>query len=224
MSFSVLYKEANAHGIIVAISLPRDERTIPQQAWRQLRKEEYEFAQNLSNNRQISWVGGRIAAHTAANILNIDSGPILSNSFGAPCPGNKNLVVSIAHKKDIAVAIVAQSKYGSIGIDVEHFAPSRPQIASKILRDEEATRLTSIPEHRQWLAILLHFSIKEALYKALHPKQKRYISFYEASVEPFQNTYAEITLHLDKEPLPKTAQAQYIWLENHLISTVRCIW
>ena len=224
MSFSVLYKDANAHGIIVAISLPTDQNPIPQQAWRQLRKEEYEYAQTLSPRRQISWVGGRIAAHTAANILNVESGSILCDSFGAPLASSPQLICSIAHKEDIAVAIVAQSQFGTIGIDVEHFVPERPQIASKILREEEAQYISQLPQRQQWLATLLHFSLKESLYKALHPKQRRYISFFEAAISPFQNGNADITLYLEKEPLPKNTQAQYIWLENHLISTVRCIW
>ena len=224
MSFSVLYKDANSHGIIVALSLPTDQNPIPQQAWRQLRKEEYEYAQNLPQRRQISWVGGRIAAHTASNILNLDSGPILSDSFGAPIASNPNIICSIAHKEDIAVALVAQSRFGTIGIDVEHFVPARPQIASKILRKEEAEYISQLPQRQQWLATLLHFSLKEALYKAIHPKQKRYVSFFEVSISPFQNGNADIQLHLEKEPLPKNTQAQYIWLENHLISTVRCIW
>ena len=224
MSFSVLYKDANAHGIIVAISLPTTDEAIPQHAWRQLRKEEYEYAQSLKKRRQITWVGGRIAAHTAANILSIESGEILGDLRGAPKPKNDRLSLSIAHKSDVAVAIVAQKKYGTLGIDVESFYPERPQIQSKILREEERVAVSALPSNQQWLATLIRFSIKESLYKALDPKQHRYISFLEASVVPLQNTNATITLHLAQEPLPKKTQAQYIWLENHIITTVRCIW
>ena len=224
MSFSVLYKEANAYGIIVAISLPSPEEEIPMSAWRQLRKEEIEHAKTLSSKRKITWIGGRIAAHIAANTINIDSGAILNDEHGAPLPKDKRLSLSIAHKSDIAVAIVAQKKYGTLGIDVESLGPERPQIASKILRKEEIGRIFSLPKKQQWLCLLIHFCIKEAIYKALAPKQKRYISFMEASVRPFQNTHASISLHLEKEPLPKSTQAQYIWLEHHLISTVRCVW
>jgi 4'-phosphopantetheinyl transferase EntD len=133
-------------------------------------------------------------------------------------------MLSIAHKSDIAVAIVAKKKYGTIGIDIESFTPSRVNIKSKVLREEEKAAVECLPEPQQWLSTLIRFSIKEALYKALDPKQKRYISFMEASIEPFQNTTAQIRLHLEQEPLPKSTQAQYIWLDSHLISTVRCIW
>ena len=224
MSFSVLYKDANEHGIIVAVSLPDTDTPIPQNAWRQLRKEEYEYAQTLKKRRQITWIGGRIAAHTAASILNIESGEILGDLRGAPKPKNEHLSLSIAHKADIAVAIVAQKKYGTLGIDVESLLPERMQIQDKILREEEKDAVAALPNSQQWLATLIRFSIKESLYKALDPKQKRYISFLEASIEPHQNTNATITLHLAQGPLPKKAQAQYIWLENHIISTVRCIW
>ena len=54
MSFSVLYKDANEHGIIVAVSLPATDTSIPQNAWRQLRKEEYEYAQTLKKRRSIT--------------------------------------------------------------------------------------------------------------------------------------------------------------------------
>jgi len=224
MSFSVLYKEANTHGIIVAIALPKPEDEIPASAWRQLRKEEIEYAKTLSQRKKITWIGGRIAAHMAANSLNIDSGAILNNERGVPIPKEKKITLSIAHKADIAVAIVAKRQHGSLGIDIETLLPERPQISSKILRDEEMLRIQALPPQQQWLATLIHFCIKEAIYKALAPKQKRYISFLEASVTLFQNTQAHISLHLEKEPLPKSAQAQYIWLENHIISTVRCIW
>ena len=107
---------------------------------------------------------------------------------------------------------------------MEHYQPERTSIASKILRHEEREVIESIPKYRQWMAILLHFSIKESLYKALAPRQKRYISFLEASVRLFQNNHADIKLYLEKEPLPKNTQAQYIWLDKHLITTVRCTW
>ena len=161
MSFSVLYKEANSHGIIVAISLPSPAVEIPTSAWRQLRKEEVEYAKTLPLNRQVTWIGGRIAAHIAANSLNIDSGSILNDSHGAPVPREKRLALSIAHKSDIAVAIVAQKKHGSLGIDVETLLPERPQIASKILRKEEVGRVFSLPKTQQWLCLLIHFCIKK---------------------------------------------------------------
>ena len=224
MSFDVIYKDANVHGIIVAVSLPPLPCEIPASAWRQLRKEECEYAQTLKGHRQITWVGGRIAAHTAANILGKDSGTIMKHPHGAPKPHNNHLSISIAHKKDCAVALVASKTHGTVGVDIEHYLPERKIIASKILRQEEHEYIHSIPERRQWIAILLHFSIKEALYKALAVRQKRYISFLEASVRLFQNNHADINLHLEKEPLPKSTQAQYIWLEKHLITTVRCTW
>ena len=148
----------------------------------------------------------------------------MADAYGAPVASSKQIAISIAHKEDCAVALVAQKKHGTLGIDIEHYQPERQGIASKILREEELSFIESLPPSRKWIAILLHFSIKEALYKALAPRQKRHISFLEASVSLFQNAKAHIDLHLEKAPLPKSTQAQYIWLDKHLITTVRCTW
>lgn len=223
MSFEVQFKDANEHGIIVGVRLPKDNKNIPTQAWRQLRKEEQEYAKTLKNRRQVSWIGGRIAAHTAANIIGIDSGAIMTDAYGAPTCSNK-LSISISHKSDLAVAIVAKKEHGLLGIDLESHTPVRMGIISKVLREEERIAVQALKEERRWHALLLRFSTKEAIYKALATKQRRHIGFHEALVRPQLDTTSKIELYLQKEPFPKSIAARYIWLENHIITTVQSCW
>lgn len=85
---------------------------------------------------------------------------------------------ALAHDDDVAVAVVApQGGIAGVGIDVE------PALALPAdLIDRVAT-----PAERAWLrgdavAARLVFCIKEAVYKACHPLDGRYLDFHDAEV------------------------------------------
>jgi len=88
---------------------------------------------------------------------------------------------SISHKDGQAFAFARRSDDGrTLGIDTEVIGPrQRLAIARKVLTAKE---LVHWERERSWPALLQTFSLKEAIYKALHPHVPRYIGFEEAEV------------------------------------------
>ena len=57
-------------------------------------------------------------------------------------------------------------------------------IAEHVLVPEELEAIRDLPDDRKWIALLVRFSVKEAVYKALDPYVHRYVGFHEAIVRP----------------------------------------
>ncbi len=121
----------------------------------------------------------------------------------------------------MALALVARSVNGTLGVDLE--IPSSParDIGEKILRPEEMDWIDSLPVERRWPATLVVFSIKEAIYKALFPHVRRYIGFKEASVRVNLNEPSDVTLHLANNEGPFNAEARLHWLGDRVVATAR---
>lgn len=135
-------------------------------------------AQTLSVVRRKEFVAGR----TALRRLHEVATPILSDDRGAPIlpPG---LVGSISHTRDRVAAAVAPDEQGwRIGIDIEKRAGLRYDIADRVLVPAERARLSRDALEREG-QILLAFSIKEAIYKAIDPFVRRYVGFQEVELE-----------------------------------------
>lgn len=164
-----------------------------------------------------------MAAHGAIQGLGGPFTAISSDARGAPL-APEGISLSITHKKHMAIAIAARSQLGVLGVDLEELEPEREGIARKILRPEELERIEKLPPDRRWTAIVLRFSIKEAIYKALAPKLQRYIGFDEASVALHTEGFAHVTLHLESGPTPEHIEARFSWMERAVLSTVRVQW
>ena len=221
--FDPIFRDASAHGVIVGVALPSPNAEISPMAWRKLRREEIQHAQGLRGHRLTSWVGGRIAAHSAINILGLDSGPILTGELGEPTPA-EGVSLSISHKPTMAVALAARSELGSVGIDLECLSPERAGIQERVLSENELEEIQKLEKERSWISLLQRFSTKESIYKALAPQHRRMIGFDEAEVFPNTDGSSLIRLYLHRPPYPQNIEARYIWLEDHLITTVRAQW
>jgi 4'-phosphopantetheinyl transferase EntD len=110
---------------------------------------------------------------------------------------------------------------GTLGVDVEDYRPMRLSIQDSILRPEEVERIAALPDERRWISIMLTFSVKESIYKALDPFVQRYIGFHEASVELDLQGRADVTLHLAQGEGPFAVDARFAWLHGRVVSTVR---
>lgn len=216
-------RDALPHGVLVGVHLPGDREPVSEGVLARLSPEERAFAATLRGFRQPEWVGGRFAAHAAARVLGRRLGPLLPDDRGAPLSGG-GVAISISHKRQLAVALAARLESGSIGVDLEDFAPARPQVAAKVLTARELAAVAELDEDRQWTATLIRFSIKEATYKALAPRLRRYIGFDEAEVAPSTDGTAEVRLNLSNGTPPVEIAARYHWLDQGVISTVRARW
>lgn len=218
--YQPLYHHATPHGVLTAVSLPNPPEPVPAGVLERLAPEEAEAAVALRGFRQVQYVGGRIALRHAASQLGMQLPATLSDKRGAPRLPPR-LVGSVSHKHSIAVGMVARANGLTLGVDIEDYDPPRMSIAPRILRPEELAAVQALPEENQWLALLLRFSIKESIYKAIDPYVHRYVGFHEASVAPDLEGGAEVSLHLANGESGFEVDARYAWLEGRILTSVR---
>lgn len=222
--YEVIERGATPYGIYFAIALPEEPQSIPVNIWNRLHKKEQLIANDLKGFRKTSFVGGRLAAKKALQSIQREHLYVGKDPFGAPQLPDP-LSISISHKKDIAIALLSKQPKTTIGIDIEALAPERMRIAPKILTAAEMEILSSLPVDRQWGFLLVAFSTKESIFKALAPRLKRYIDFSEAEVFPTTNHTSMIKLRLQENSLyPKEINARYTWNDKYVITSVQAIW
>jgi len=83
--------------------------------------------------------------------------------------------------------------------------------------------LAAVPEPLRRREVVLCFSIKEALYKAINPLVGRYVSFQEATVLPHADGSVAVTLALAENEGPFLAEARWSEIAGHLLTTA-AVW
>lgn len=221
--FSTAFTRGLPHGILAAVHLPNPSDEIPESILHRLHADERSHVMELAGKRRNEWIGGRIAAKVAARAIGVDLPALLSDNYGAP-RAPRSLTVSIAHKESLAVALVARGAHGTVGVDFEQIGRDRRDIAPKVLTPAEHEEILGLREDRQWTAILLRFAIKEAIYKALAPRMRRFIAFNEAEISDLANGSATVTLSLEGGHSPDQLEVNYDWIADGVIATARVRW
>ncbi len=227
MSANILFRVDLPHGRCVGVRVPGTSERVDLPC---LADEERDYLETLSPARRPTWLAGRVALHAALLDIDLDAGPILSTRRGAPeLP--EGVAGSISHKQTLAVALAARKVRGlSLGIDIEPVPAltptsiepgwnNRPDISRRVMTPEELSFMATVPDHRRRREVVLHFSIKEALYKAINPLIGRYVSFQEATVLPRSDGSVSVTLTLAKREGPFTAEARWSEIDGHLLTT-----
>ncbi len=179
----------------------------------------------INENGLNRFIGGRIALRRSL-IAALPSGhvleddfvqPFLSNSSGAPAlPAN--LKGSVSHKENVALGfIVLATSKGFAGCDIEGVQSKfTMQLKNRVLTPSEVKQLRQLHISRKHLVVtgvstqdsftasadevvLLHFSFKEAIFKALHPLLLRQIDFDEVIVTPSDDGSAQICFQLKSQ-------------------------
>jgi 4'-phosphopantetheinyl transferase EntD len=216
----VLFDETLAHGRCVGVTLPEGDEAIAAMAAASLLPEEREAAARLGPVRRRGWVGGRVAMREALARLGETAPPILADERGAPrLPAG--MAGSISHKEHVAVALVATGQEAKVGVDVEVDAPRGMDIAAKVLRPEELAELAGMGAEERARAVLLRFSAKEAVYKALDPYVKRYVGFLEIAVAPRADGTGEVTPHLRNGEGAFAFEVRWRKREGLIVTTAR---
>lgn len=171
------------HGLVALWNVPQSEDELLR-ALASLHPDERAWAETLQPVRRRDYLGGRIALRAALAAAGLaDEAPILHDDRGAPRVPARALA-SLSHKSGWAAAVAAQRQRDrSLGLDLEHAAPSRIDISARVCTQRELAELADLPERERGLAVTLRFSAKEAVYKALDPWLRRYIGFREVEVE-----------------------------------------
>ncbi|MCU0635522.1 MAG: 4'-phosphopantetheinyl transferase superfamily protein [Gemmatimonadaceae bacterium] len=192
--FAVRERRLVAHGHLVVLDGPpldhwTDDR-LHAALGRALAASDHADALPMGPPRRAAFLSGRHAlrvalAEVAPPLRDV---PLPRDSAGAPVlpPG---VIGSISHKGVRAVALAdrrrAHVRYDALGVDVEAFiprAPTAPDIARKVLTDAERAAVASLEGAMRDRAVLVRFSLKEALYKAVAPLAGRWIGFQEAEI------------------------------------------
>ena len=223
--FDVCLRDAQQHGVVIGVALPSGPEPVPEGVLARLLPAEVEHARTLRGFKQVQWVGGRLAAQRAIRMLGLEPQAVLSDGHGAPAVALQlGLSLSIAHKRDMAVALVARARNGALGVDIEDLDPPRMRVAERVLTPDERAVVQALPDERQWTAVVVRFSLKEAIYKALAPTLRRYIDFQEAEVLPMPDGSARVHMRLARGETAPRLDARYSWLPGRVLSTVRARW
>eukprot|EP00624_Nannochloropsis_granulata_P003474 evm.model.NODE_27573_length_56350_cov_23.676434.13 len=177
-----------------------------------LHPKELQLALEMSNiEARLAFVGGRLALRRNLGSLprpaSIEQA-VLREEGGAPSLP-PHVQASISHKKDLAVCLlrgVSEEEEGEkiasshIGVDVEVCEPrtKTSSIATRVLTLKERDGLGALESVgiSAESEILLRFSFKESVYKAIHPFVRRYVAFHEAEVTPRMDGTCAIVLLL----------------------------
>ena len=146
-----------------------------------------------SRSSSSSSSGGR-AAETAIS----ESGSILRDDWGAPnlAPG---VTGSISHKDFFCVGAAALDLHGRVGVDLEHINnKAATTLWRRILTAGEKEQLGGLRSlgFSAEEEVLLIFSFKEAVYKAIHPFLARSIDFGEVEIFPHLDGSARVVFGL----------------------------
>jgi enterobactin synthetase component D len=219
--FELAWVRAVRFGVLAAIELPQGVEPVAENVLARLAPEERARATQERGRRQIEFVGGRLAARSAAEALGLES-------WAALLPGKEReplapvgVTVSITHKTDLAIALVAPLAHGHVGIDLEGDGRERMTIASRICRPEELSEIEALPESQRWHAVLMRFAIKEAVYKAVFPVVRHFFGFQSAHVA-LDGPGIPVTLFLTGEHPRVSLETEVEWLSpQRLLAMVR---
>jgi 4'-phosphopantetheinyl transferase EntD len=209
------------HGRCVGVRIPGGESEVDAIAAEVLHDEERAFAKALPGVRRRTWIAGRAALRKALVAAGIEVPvAVLCDDRGAPVlpPG---IVASVSHKEHLAVALVAREAGARIGVDLEPDEPGRQDIASRVLADDELAELVALEGVERAREVLLRFSAKEAIYKALDPFVRRYVGFKEVRVVPRADGSAFVATSLRDGEGPFEIEVGWSRLYGVVLTTAR---
>lgn len=148
----------------------------------------------------------RLGGFTKLPNVSTNDQSILKDEHGRPQVPN-GFIGSISHKKNTAVALVSTLPPGNksevmsppsigVGVDIEQSFSRRRNIAKKILTPNELDDLGKLDGVTRDEEVLLRFSLKESVYKAMHPLICQFVGFQEAEIKPHNNGTATVYLNL----------------------------
>lgn len=169
--------------------------------------------QNFNPNANVN--GNKCTETKLPSVSTLDQS-ILKDEHGRPQVPN-GFIGSISHKQTTGVALVStlpkdvttstsstdQSKSKSqsrptvgVGVDIEQTFSRRRNIAKKILTPNELEDLGGLEGVTRDEEVLLRFSLKECVYKAMHPIICQFVGFQEAEIKPHDDGTATVLLNL----------------------------
>jgi 4'-phosphopantetheinyl transferase EntD len=207
------------HGWCVGVRVPASESEVEALGREALVPDERAFAAGLAAIRRRTWIAGRVALRQALARSGVEVPAVLADERGAPkLPAGVG--GSISHTETLAVALVGPGP-GCVGIDVELDVGRELDIASKVLTQEEQAAIAGLDAAERGREVVLRFSAKEAVYKALDPFVRRYVGFKEVAVTPLPEGKAAVEIRLARGEGPFVIEVRWMRWDGFVLTTAR---
>lgn len=195
VDFAFAFERSLPCGLVVGVRIPEENSAIPPEVTARLHPEEARHAATLHPRRQPTWIAGRFALRAALSGLGAPPDAILPDDRGAPRvpPG---LVGSISHKRALAVGLAGRDCGWTVGVDVEQRQMGKQDIARHVLTEAERAGLAALDPEAWGQAVMLRFSLKESIYKAIHPHVQRFVGFQEVGLILLPDGSAQVETYL----------------------------
>lgn len=106
-----------------------------------------------------------LAVRILSKKMNIDPANIAYEVTGKPYLLDQSHSISISHTKGYVAVVLSQEE--NIGTDIEIRSDRIKSIRSRYMHPAEEVRISSLKGEEETCALLLHWSAKEALFKAI---------------------------------------------------------
>lgn len=137
---------------------------------------EVQYASTLGGDRRREWLAGRYCLAAALEGPGFTRPPLLTSMNGAAAVPD-GTVGSIAHKGPLSVALVNQGCCG-VGVDVEYSEEADLRLYAKVFTAQERSTFDAIADAGEAVRLVtIHFSVKEAIYKSIHPADQPKLDF-----------------------------------------------
>jgi enterobactin synthetase component D len=168
--------------------------------------------------RRVEFLAGRLCAREAARQLERPLHVVRRGPSGEPI-WPTGLVGSIAHSHRIACAALADaSDHRAIGIDIEPVcsAEDAERLAPMIFASGERAAIGPWPQGEEDLFTVI-FSLKEAIYKCIYPKVRRFVDFQEIRLlKTGSSAFAvEVSQSLEDDLHDWRLQLEVDWMADH---------
>jgi enterobactin synthetase component D len=220
VSLAIAFDLVLEHGRCVGVTLPETPEAIDALAETLAPAERARAFELPPGPRRRSWTGGRAAMREALARSGLVAAGVPADDRGAPVLPS-GVAGSITHKERIAAAIVAFEARARVGVDVEMDVARSHDIAPRVLRDAERDELAALDADARAREVLLRFSAKEAIYKALDPFVRRYVGFDEVSVSPRDGGGAVVASYLREGEGPFVIGVRWRRFDGIVLTTAR---
>lgn len=144
--------------------------------------------------RRLNFIGGRFCAEAALERIGFSGAVVQRDALGVPI-WPTGTTGSITHTDQFAYAVVGRSSQtGNIGIDSENIlsGDALNEVRKLCCTDSENMNLFNSTNSNVVGTII--FSIKESLYKSIHPVVQRFVDFSEIEVTEIDWFLSKISL------------------------------
>ncbi len=208
------------HGKCVGVRIPAAGAALDALARAALSPDEQARAAAMPVPRRRTWVGGRAAMREALIRAGLPPVFVPSDDRGAPVlPAGVS--GSVTHKEALAAALVASESLARVGVDLELDIVRSQDIASRILTPDEIAEMAHLDADDRAREVLLRFSAKEAVYKALDPFVRRYVGFHEIALSPRADGTARVTSGLPASEGPFVFEVRWRRFDGIVLTTAR---